>query len=222
MEFDDFTCPLCNSIYDEKTHIPRMLTSCGHTYCEVCLRNNHTNSENNSLKCPEDNTLHYNIKQVEDLPKNLTLIKLLKKSSNRKNSRTYTEQKRTSLGFLARTSIPKFGGKIYLNSFDECNNSNNFPNNHSEQFRDNPNQSEIFNRKSLNNLGNNYVNPNHTYTTEFSLNEGIPVGTNVFCNLHRRPLEIACLDHKIKICTTCALFGEHKQHNLKSENVAHN
>lgn len=216
MEYDDFSCLLCNSVYDEKTHIPRMLISCGHTYCEVCLRNNYSNAEDNSLKCPEDNTQNH-IKNVEDLPRNLTLIKLLKKSSNRNNTRTYTEQKRTSLGMLARASIPKFGGKIYLSSIDESNNASNFVNNPPEQFKDDLPQSDIVSRKSLNNLCNNYLNANHTYTSEFSLNESNAGGTNVFCNLHRRPLEIACLDHKVKICTTCALFGEHKHHNLKSE-----
>jgi hypothetical protein len=57
----------------------------------------------------------------------------------------------------------------------------------------------------------------------------IPLPTNLFenqniqnnifntCLQHRRPLEIVCLDHRIKICTSCALFGDHKNHNLKSE-----
>jgi hypothetical protein len=37
------------------------------------------------------------------------------------------------------------------------------------------------------------------------------------CRIHKRPLEIVCLDHKIKICTTCALFGDHKNHSLRSQ-----
>jgi hypothetical protein len=37
------------------------------------------------------------------------------------------------------------------------------------------------------------------------------------CSIHKRPLEIICLDHNISICTSCALFGDHKNHNLRSQ-----
>ncbi|MCQ2815695.1 MAG: hypothetical protein MJ252_00365 [archaeon] len=37
------------------------------------------------------------------------------------------------------------------------------------------------------------------------------------CQIHSsRPLEIICLDDKIKICTNCALFGSHKGHQIIS------
>ena len=38
---------------------------------------------------------------------------------------------------------------------------------------------------------------------------------NQICNIHpNKNLEIICLDDKCKICTNCALFGEHKNHNI--------
>ena len=37
------------------------------------------------------------------------------------------------------------------------------------------------------------------------------------CNEHGRKLELICLDHKCRICASCALFGSHKGHNYRPE-----
>lgn len=34
------------------------------------------------------------------------------------------------------------------------------------------------------------------------------------CTLHHKKLEILCLIDKVKICSTCALFGNHKNHTV--------
>jgi hypothetical protein len=31
------TCPLCNKEYKDE-NLPRLLTTCGHTYCENCIK----------------------------------------------------------------------------------------------------------------------------------------------------------------------------------------
>ena len=31
------SCQNCESEYDAVKHIPRILISCGHTYCQVCI-----------------------------------------------------------------------------------------------------------------------------------------------------------------------------------------
>jgi len=36
------------------------------------------------------------------------------------------------------------------------------------------------------------------------------------CKLHQRPLELICLQDKKRICTDCALFGDHLNHKVKS------
>lgn len=38
-----------------------------------------------------------------------------------------------------------------------------------------------------------------------------------FCKEHNKKFEIICIDHRQKICVNCALFGSHKNHNIKSE-----
>ena len=37
------------------------------------------------------------------------------------------------------------------------------------------------------------------------------------CPEHNKPMEIVCRDDKLKICSSCALFGSHKNHNVCSE-----
>jgi hypothetical protein len=36
------------------------------------------------------------------------------------------------------------------------------------------------------------------------------------CTEHLEKLEIVCLTDKIRICTKCALFGNHRHHEVRS------
>jgi len=36
------------------------------------------------------------------------------------------------------------------------------------------------------------------------------------CLIHQKPLEIVCIRDRTKICSTCAIFGDHKGHEFKS------
>lgn len=36
------------------------------------------------------------------------------------------------------------------------------------------------------------------------------------CLLHDREIDLVCIDDRVGICTNCALFGEHKNHNIKT------
>jgi len=37
------------------------------------------------------------------------------------------------------------------------------------------------------------------------------------CLQHQKKLEIICLDDQMRICSNCALFGAHKNHEIKME-----
>ena len=37
------------------------------------------------------------------------------------------------------------------------------------------------------------------------------------CPLHKRKIEIICIDCKERICSNCALFGPHKPHDIRME-----
>jgi hypothetical protein len=36
------------------------------------------------------------------------------------------------------------------------------------------------------------------------------------CLLHDKPLDLVCVDHLKKICSGCALFGDHKGHKVET------
>ena len=38
-----------------------------------------------------------------------------------------------------------------------------------------------------------------------------------FCMEHNRKLEIICIQDRMRICSTCALFGGHKGHDVRME-----
>ena len=38
------------------------------------------------------------------------------------------------------------------------------------------------------------------------------------CPTHKRKLEIICIDCQERICSNCALFGQHKNHDVRMEN----
>lgn len=37
------------------------------------------------------------------------------------------------------------------------------------------------------------------------------------CPVHNRKLEVICVDDQVRICTNCALFGDHKNHDIREE-----
>ena len=37
------------------------------------------------------------------------------------------------------------------------------------------------------------------------------------CPKHNRKLEIICIDDRVRVCANCALFGEHKGHEVRQE-----
>jgi hypothetical protein len=39
---------------------------------------------------------------------------------------------------------------------------------------------------------------------------------NEMCLLHGKEADLVCIDHSTRICSNCALFGEHKQHRIKT------
>lgn len=46
------TCPMCDENYDDDEHIPRILTKCWHTICNLCLLE--LMKESNEFTCPAD------------------------------------------------------------------------------------------------------------------------------------------------------------------------
>ena len=80
-------CGNCKEGYDPERHVPRILISCGHTFCQICIeevleREKHRNPQNTGtvtiidcfecgLPCQVNNEMGINA-----LPKNQVLIQL--------------------------------------------------------------------------------------------------------------------------------------------------
>ena len=43
------------------------------------------------------------------------------------------------------------------------------------------------------------------------------LGVEQLCAVHHRKLEIICIDDQARICSNCALFGIHKNHDVRME-----
>jgi len=64
-------CPQCSSRLDGLVHLPRILTGCGHTVCQLCL---HNLSRGHSVRCPQCREVSTG--PVDSFPVNLALLSL--------------------------------------------------------------------------------------------------------------------------------------------------
>ena len=83
MNFQTLTCPICTIQYDQKSHIPKIITACGHTICLHCLKKILENS--NEPKCPLDNVLFLeDRKTLDSFPVNFTVTQLNRRDEHRR------------------------------------------------------------------------------------------------------------------------------------------
>lgn len=60
----------------------------------------------------------------------------------------------------------------------------------------------------INNYGNAEINSKNTSRTD---------KFDKICPIHKKKMELFCLEEKERICTNCALFGNHKNHEIEEE-----
>ena len=65
-------CPECKQEFDEISHVPRILTACGHTICEICLKLRY---KKKNIICPQCSVATI-AQNLNILPSNLALIQL--------------------------------------------------------------------------------------------------------------------------------------------------
>lgn len=260
MEIEDFTCSICKSFYNEKINVPRLLMKCGHTFCEDCIKKKYIDDDN-KLICPDDNTLYDNINNVEELPKNLSLLNIIKKAKARNEYMSLNQSKQSGCNSNHEVIINNSSNNLNNNSsnsntlkiftpyenassdlsfFSLGNNLTNLMN-----FNNTENKIANYDKMLLTNVKNseknntiphennsisnrNFINidsvtPN---VNEFNLdvnkfednkNDKAAINIQNNCPMHNRRREIVCVEDRVKICTSCALFGDHKNHNLKTE-----
>lgn len=81
-----------------------------------------------------------------------------------------------------------------------------------KEHNENPINHINFNNITNANNANNLNNVNSSKKKSNTNNNIITL-----CEKHNRPLEVFCLDDRCKVCTQCALFEDHKNHQIKSE-----
>lgn len=208
MEYDELACTLCSSHFDLDELLPRMIPQCGHTFCSKCLQNIlDTNLPGEDFICPEDK--YYSLstfllylyrismpltqKDILSFPKNYILIRLIEK----------------------RQSIHNPDKNIRQGTFRRCYTKE----------EDSPSEKLSFIKERLSvpriNSGSTIKTTSssdgsYKYKDDDNICMGLNFDPNI-CQEHQRKFEVVCLDHKCKICTNCALFGSHKNHDIKSE-----
>jgi len=77
IKLSECNCPICLVNFNDNLNEPRILIKCGHSLCLNCLKEK-INLTEKILICPLDNIKYENIISLENFPKNLALIELIK------------------------------------------------------------------------------------------------------------------------------------------------
>ena len=200
-------CPICKNDFNSSNHIPRILINCGHTICSSCLNTKLAENKSKQFTCPEDNILYENIESIEKFPINKSLIKIIeskpkvnKTKKNTNNSSNNNKTNKSSNTIIRVETINPQKPKIDHNLFSTPANSDiRKTNSNFKHFESSKNylQKSSMLRMSL------------TKTQSFNTN---------FCKEHARPLDVICIDEKIKICNQCALNPKHFNHQIVTDN----
>jgi len=189
MDLDDFICTLCFCQYDKEEHLPLMIPKCGHTFCTKCVKEMISKlSDFEDFVCPEDkHSMRLLTKDISEFPQNLALLRLLDKKAASANNEKNSD------------SISREGQSI--RRFNKSS-SNKSPSS-SQDFC-----SPIGSPRRNISMKNDFVQQD---LLSFVHGEG-----NI-CKEHSRKMEVICLEDKCRICANCALFGIHRNHEIKPE-----
>jgi hypothetical protein len=200
------------------------------------LKNENLQKISENFTCPEDNISYSEFTNIDSFPKNVTLLKLITKKEKFKTikisqpfesesnilktppnelkspSNTNINDNHLHLDHITKDKEKNHSSSSLRSShgtFQHHNTINSIRSSIKKQTTIHEKEKEKeFNIATTEPNTNTLINSN-LFTTNFNVK---------FCTLHpTRPLEIICIDDKIKICTNCALFGEHKNHKIMNE-----
>ena len=74
----NLTCKLCKAKYDRDSRRPHIFPTCGHTFCQLCIKN--LTSKTRRPQCPLDKTVFKQYKKLlklQQFPENLALMNIV-------------------------------------------------------------------------------------------------------------------------------------------------
>jgi hypothetical protein len=83
----ELACPVCSNEFSND-NLPRLLTACGHTYCEGCIDTLLRQVEGGDyvISCPEDSIqLRLKSNDITQFPKNITLMNVVEAKKDNSN-----------------------------------------------------------------------------------------------------------------------------------------
>lgn len=90
---EDLMCLHCKSNFTSENP-PRMLTMCGHTFCDNCVKTLIVKKKMNNrfkLTCPEDKTtIDLTSNNTSFFPKNIALLKILETKAKNNGEKTFS------------------------------------------------------------------------------------------------------------------------------------
>lgn len=115
---EDLTCLHCKGHFSEENP-PRILTMCGHTFCDSCIKSMIVKKKINNkykLVCPEDKTsIDLTSHNTSFFPKNIALLKILE--SKAKNNEIKNKSVLSSIR-LSNIDIQKLKSEESILTFD--------------------------------------------------------------------------------------------------------
>ena len=84
---EELVCPQCKKNFDDAGNQPHMLPECGHSICKECIFHFIIEDKSGQVyQCPEDQIAYENIRELQQCPKNIMLIKMIEKVKRSKAS----------------------------------------------------------------------------------------------------------------------------------------
>eukprot|EP00347_Sterkiella_histriomuscorum_P008603 403344461 len=230
MDLEEISCALCNKTYDEQERIPILLPDCGHSFCFVCITScfeslKEENQKNNQSNRSQQEELIDNSKQTISRHTSSDHLQLVDKESDSSLNNSFNLQDMTIIAKLSHHFLEEELVKptrLFRCPEDQIECSIQKP----EQLPKNyallkivkkSQEYELIKNKKLVRLD---FNKEENIFVQSTNNQGSSSSTNgliEFCPQHNRPLELICVDDKTRICSQCALFGNHKGHDVRQE-----
>ncbi|XP_045581217.1 E3 ubiquitin-protein ligase TRIM21 isoform X2 [Procambarus clarkii] len=103
---DPGDCKVCFMRFDTEVRRPRMLVSCGHSFCSICITN--MIKDNSTILCPSCRT-EQALTEAEQLPINFALLELVDSDNSSSESVVTDQHLRTSIDPLIRAPVLNAG-----------------------------------------------------------------------------------------------------------------